>query len=443
VTSPDLAAPVEAAPPSWKRLRLKLTIRACQNGLWGEEPDGVNDVAVVRVADFDRAGRRVRPEIPTLRSVEPHKLRARLLQAGDLLIEKSGGGEGQPVGTVVTFDGGLKAICSNFVARMPVRSGFDSRFLCYLHASLYFARVQTKSIKQTTGIQNLDSDSYLNEVVALPAFEEQRRIAEFLDRKTAAIDVLINKKKQLIELLQEKRHSVITQAVTKGLDPTVPMKESGVEWLGAIPAHWEALALKYSVVDVIDCKNRTPDYVEESRYAVVRTPNVRDGQFVINELLYTDNTGYIEWTRRGIPSSGDVLFTREAPAGEACLVPSSPLVCLGQRMMLFRIGSQGRLVDADFVLFSVYGPQVQEVVRSESMGSTVTHLRVDQVRNLPFLVPPADEQRAIGTFLRRETGHIDGLIARIRVGNEQLVEYRQALISAAVTGQLDPSKKAA
>jgi type I restriction enzyme S subunit len=226
-------------PVHWKLMRLKWTISGCFNGIWGDEADGgPDDLICVRVADFDRVGFRVNLEQPTLRSVTDRERKFRLLHHDDLLIEKSGGGDLQPVGAVVQYDQDATAVCSNFVARMPVQSGNDTRFLAYFHAHLYRGRVNERSIKQTTGIQNLDSGSYLSELIGSPPLAEQQTIAAFLDRETARIDALIEKKRRFIELLQEKRAALISHAVTRGLDPTVPLKDSGIEWLGQIPAHW-------------------------------------------------------------------------------------------------------------------------------------------------------------------------------------------------------------
>ena len=232
-------------PAHWKVNRLRATVKGCQNGVWGEEADDVDGIICVRVADFDRVQFRVSLDHPTLRSIDPSLAQSRQLRKRDLLIEKSGGGAKQPVGAVVMYDHGEPAVCSNFVARMPVADVCDPRYLTYLHAALYAARINTRSIKQSTGIQNLDGESYLNEPVGLANRREQRAIADFLDRETAKIDALVEKKKRLIELLQEKRTALITRAVTRGLDPNVPMKDSGVEWLGEIPAHWEVKKLGY------------------------------------------------------------------------------------------------------------------------------------------------------------------------------------------------------
>jgi type I restriction enzyme S subunit len=144
-------------PAQWDLKRLRSTLTSCQNGVWGQEPDGIHDVICVRVADFDRVRFRVDLVDHTIRSIAPSVLAARGLHSGDLLLEKSGGGENQPVGAVVLYDHTAPAVCSNFVARVTVAEGHDARFLTYLHAALYAMRVNTRHIKQSTGIQNLDS----------------------------------------------------------------------------------------------------------------------------------------------------------------------------------------------------------------------------------------------------------------------------------------------
>lgn len=136
-------------PAHWELRRLGATVTSCQNGVWGEDPDGLHDVPCVRVADFDRLAFRVNFVEPTLRSIEPRLVETRGLRAGDLLLEKSGGGESQPVGAVVLYDHQAPAICSNFIARMTVAAGFDPRFLTYFHAAFYAARLNTRSSNRT------------------------------------------------------------------------------------------------------------------------------------------------------------------------------------------------------------------------------------------------------------------------------------------------------
>lgn len=232
-------------PSHWSIDRAKWSVTSCQNGIWGSDPDGDNDLACIRVADFDRQSLRVSTKKLTMRSISEKDRRSRLLEAGDLLLEKSGGGEQQLVGAVVEFNQPFPAVNSNFIARMVASEDTYSRYLVYVHSHLYAGRVNFRSIKQTTGIQNLDSQAYLDEPIAYPPMDEQQAIARFLDFKTAQIDALIAKKHALLDKLAEKRTALISHAVTKGLDSSVQMKSSGVAWLGEIPISWRAKRLRF------------------------------------------------------------------------------------------------------------------------------------------------------------------------------------------------------
>ena len=167
-----------AVPEHWEVRRLGTSVHGCINGIWGNDPNGREDLPCVRVADFDRARLRVRLAKPTLRAVAPGERKRRLLKKSDLLLEKSGGGDLQPVGVVMLYDHDIEAVCSNFVARMPVSARCNSSYLTYLHSHLYAIRLNVRSIKQTTGIQNLDSSSYLGEPVAFPPLAEQAAIVQ-------------------------------------------------------------------------------------------------------------------------------------------------------------------------------------------------------------------------------------------------------------------------
>ena len=235
-------------PSHWKISRLKHSIKSATNGIWGSDVDEDNEndgVVCIRVEDFTRKNLRVSLEKLTRRKVSDSEFQSRKLSSGDLLLEKSGGGDNQLVGQVVLFEYDIPAVCSNFLARLKVADDFDSSFLNYVHASFYALKINYKHIKQTTGIQNIDGNSYLSELFAHPDLTEQKRVVEFLDRTTTDIDRAISQKQRLIELLQEQKAIVINQAVTKGLNPKVPMRDSRIEWLGEIPKHWIVGKLKY------------------------------------------------------------------------------------------------------------------------------------------------------------------------------------------------------
>ncbi|MEI6705888.1 MAG: restriction endonuclease subunit S [Methylococcales bacterium] len=270
-----------------------------------------------------------------------------------------------------------------------------------------------------------------------PTTQEQTAIANFLDRETSHIDELSKEKQRFIELLKEKRQALISHAVTKGLNPTVKMKNSGIAWLGEIPEHWIKTPIKYVLKGIIDTEHKTVTFFDEGEYLVVRTTNIKNGKLLIDGAKYTDYTGYIEWTKRGKPQSGDIMFTREAPAGEACLVPEDINLCMGQRTVLMKVNH--KLLESNYGLFSIYGGLAAEFIQALSQGTTVIHFNMSDINNIPILLPPIEEQNQIANYLNQQTQKIDALITETQNSINLLKEHRAALISAAVTGKIDIS----
>jgi type I restriction enzyme S subunit len=168
---------------------------------------------------------------------------------------------------------------------------------------------------------------------------------------------------------------------------------------------------------------------------VVRTTNIRHGRFDMRGSYPTDKRNFDIWTQRGAPRLGDVFFTREAPAGEACLVPDLPNLCMGQRMMYFRPAPDS--LDARFLVHSIYGPVVRTYVEHACNGSTVGHLRLGQVSSMPLLWCPLDEQIRILNFIDRNTASLDVVIGQAEREIALMREYRTRLVADIVTGQLD------
>lgn len=172
---PRLVPRRRAEGPGWRKLRLKNTVGRPLAGDWGDEPRGDDtDTLCVRVADFDYGRGGLKTAIPTVRSFDPGRRQPRELRRGDLLLEKSGGGDQQPVGRVVMVDREPErpTVCSNFIARLRPRSWFESRYLCYLHRTIYSSGGVSLAVKQTTGIQNLDLEHYLSTIASIPPLDE-------------------------------------------------------------------------------------------------------------------------------------------------------------------------------------------------------------------------------------------------------------------------------
>lgn len=271
--------------------------------------------------------------------------------------------------------------------------------------------------------------------ILFPPKPEQQQIAAFLDWKTSQIDALIAKKQTLLQKLKEKRLAVITQAVTKGLNPDAPMRDSGIAWLGEVPSHWETLPIKHLLKAILDTEHKTCPYFEDGEYLVARTPNIRNGKLEVEGGRFTDAAGYKEWTARGKPLPGDILFTREAPAGEACIVPDEPPLCIGQRVVLFRTDAEK--IDSRFAIYSLYGGAARTFIEMHSLGSTVAHFNMSEIAMIPMLVPPVAEQAKIADELDLATKRMDSMIDNAESAITRLTEYRSALITAATTGKID------
>jgi type I restriction enzyme S subunit len=429
-------------PAGWEIRRLRFTVTSCQNGVWGDEPDGLHDVACVRVADFNRIAFTVDVTEPTLRSIDPAVLAARGLRTGNLLLEKSGGGESQPVGAVVLFDHQMPAVCSNFVARVTIADGHDPRYQTYLHAALYAQRINTRHIKQSTGIQNLDSSSYLNEATGLPPEPEQRTIAAFLDRETARIDALVAKKERLIELLQEQRRALIIRAVTKGLDPHVPMKDTGVEWLGKIPAHWEVNRTKFAarLRSGHTPSRQHPEYWQDCTipwFSLADVWQIRDGQieYVYETAEKISELGLANSAARLLPK-GTVILSRTASVGFAAILGVD--MATTQDFVNWVCGPTLR---PEFLLY-IFRSMAHEF-RRLTMGSTHQTIYMPDVGGFSTPIPPVPEQDRIVALIRKETVRIDTLVTKVRDAIDRLEELRTALISAAVTGKIDVREEVA
>lgn len=417
--------------------RLKYAVEACANGVWGDEPNGEDDLVVVRVADFDREKGVVSlGDVPTVRAIPESARNRRVLAPGDLLLEKSGGGEQQPVGNVVLFRDTCPAVCSNFVARMPVKADCDSRYVAYVFRSLYAEGRNVPHVKQTSGIQNLDSESYLNEVAWLPPKPDQERIANFLDEQTARIDALIAEKERLVKRLSELRYSTISWAVTGGLHLNKGTCKTGHPFIPELPSGWQLGGLTKYIGPVVDYRGKTPEKVEEG-VLLVTARNIRDGLLDYRASAeYVRDDAYEEIMRRGRPEVGDVLFTTEAPLGQVANVDRTD-IALAQRVVKFR-GLTG-VLNNYFLKYWLMGDAVQSTLTTLATGSTAEGIKASKLGQIPVAVPSIDEQAEIVAFLDERRGVFDAVSNHAQEHIDRLREYRSSLISAAVTGQLDLS----
>ena len=422
-------------PVHWQKRRVKSVMDYIVNGIWGEDPVGdKNDIVCVRVADFDMLKLGISKENLTQRNINMSQQNNRMLSQNDILIEKSGGGEKQSVGRVISIDIDEKAVCSNFVGKIAIKSDeIIPRFGAYLFFSMYAIGLNRKAIKQTTGIQNLDTDNYFNEYFYTPSFEEQKDISEFLDRKTAQIDDLIAKKERMIELLKEERSAIINQAVTKGLDLRVEMKDSGIEWLGKVPKQWKVKKLKH-VADKVQT-GITPPSENASYYDDGNIDWYTPGDF--KESVQLRNS-FRKINRLAIEKGVARVF-----------LPYSVLLIgigatLGKVGIIEKLSSSNQQINAITFsdkfnpFFGVYYLQaITNTVISLSNASTLAILNQTQTKDILVLVPPLEEQGKIVQYIQSVELKHAKIVNKEQKQIDLLKEFRTALISEVVTGKID------
>ncbi len=411
-------------PDGWLRTRLKYTAETPVNGIWGNDPSGTEgDVVCVRVADFEPASGGLKEIVPTLRSVEPGLLGGRLLQRGDLLLEKSGGGELQPVGRVVMvdrdFDG--HAVCSNFVARLRPSRGFDSAYLYFLHQALYRAGLTRPSIKQTTGIQNLDGDSYLSQHVAVPALEEQQRLGHFLTVEIADIEVARAEARALASLVEERRERCLDALLGCSDDPQLRVTYA----LRGIEQGWSP-----------ECDSRL---AEDDEWGVLKVGAVNYGRFRDEQHKALPST--LAPRPQLEVRAGDILMsranTRELVGSVAYVDQTRPRLMLCDK--LYRLMPDARVVLPEYLVLALNRSSVREQLEPAATGASSSMQNISQelVRALLIPVPPIELQRerlgAAGKIIATSNKARGAATEMERL----LKERRDALISKSVTGGSD------
>lgn len=318
-----------------------------------------------------------------------------------------------------------------------VRGGQDPRFLDYMVRSdrviLYYKAFSAGVIDSRL---RLYPDTFSSLHCALPPPNEQRLIANFLDHETAKIDALIAEQKKLLALLAEKRQATISHAVTRGLDPHVPMKDSGIPWLGEVPAHWAVKPLKRVISNAKAGpfgSALTKDVYCTSGYRVYGQEQVIPGDFTRGDY-FIDDEKYAELQQYAV-MPGDILVSCVGTFGKVALVPEGihPGV-INPRLIRLRTKTD---VSARFLVTVLRSGVVFEQFSLLSRGGTMGVINIGTLSDIQVAVPPLSEQEAICRFVVGECEKVDSLVSSAKHAIGLLEQRRTALIAAAVTGQID------
>jgi type I restriction enzyme S subunit len=319
----------------------------------------------------------------------------------------------------------------------------DAKFLYYLFASGEPYRGLGKLGTQL----NLNTDTVGSIVAGFPSTAEQQEIAEFLDRETGRVDLLLGKKRELIERLQEKRTALISSTVTRGLPPAVAraaglpesltFKPSGLDWLGDIPTHWKATPLKHVVATPItDGPHTTPDFVPEG-IPFVSAEAVWGGRLHLEAIRgFISPEDHAEYSRKYAPQKGDIYVVKSGS--------TTGKIAINDLVQDFNIWSPLAAIRCDkklaysrFVFFALSSDYFQGLVQVSWSFGTQPNIGMEVLENLPVILPPIPEQAAIAAYLDKETEKLDGLVTTVEQAIERLQEYRTALITSSVTGKID------
>ncbi|MDU4255037.1 MULTISPECIES: restriction endonuclease subunit S [Pseudomonas] len=312
----------------------------------------------------------------------------------------------------------------------------DARYINYIVQGSSFRAFGAGAMTGAGGLKRVPDEFTRNFPVLLPELGEQRVIASTLDRETARIDALIEKKTRFIELLREKRQALITHAVTKGLDPNVKMKDSGMEWLGEVPEHWGVKQLKH-VVDpnssiTYGIVQAGPEY--EGGVPYIRTSDMSGDELPVSGYPLTSPEIDESYARSRV-RPGDIVMSIRASVGKCLPVPDG--LSLANLTQGTAKVSPGQSVTREFLLAFLNSSAAQAYFDLMAKGATFKEITLDALRRTPVLLPPREEQAEIDRFVALHDGHLGQLVRLSERSIELLKERRSALITAAVTGQID------
>jgi len=422
-------------PAHWEMMRLRHCLQRMSSGgtpesgraeYWSSE-EGGEAIPWVSIGDMTRSS----TVVATDRSVTRLGLESKQLEVfpvGTLLYSMYASlGKVAQLGVPAAVN---QAILALQAEPTSTDRSFLRHWLGFLEPTLgYFASSNTQENLNVAKVRSLP--------LALPPLPEQRAIAAFLDRETAKIDGLVAEQRRLIELLKEKRQAVISHAVTKGLDPKAPMKPSGVEWLGDVPAHWEVRRLVSDLEFVTSGSRGWAEHYAETGALFLRIGNLTRDSIALDladvQRVVVPAGSEGERTR---VVEGDLLFSITAFLGSVAVVPPAlEPAYVSQHVALARLRT-GRLAPrwVGFVALSCIGATWFKL---QSYGGTKVQLSLDDIRSLPISCPPQEEQVRILSWLDSTLTDLSALGLEAEAAITLLQERRSALISAAVTGQID------
>ena len=356
-----------------------------------------------------------------------------MLSEGDFLISRSG-----TVGRAYVYrpEDGTCAY-AGYLIRYALRDPESPRWLFYITKSPGFQQwLGTATIEATIG--NVNGEKYANLLVPVPPPAQRRAIADYLDRETARLDALVAVKERLLDLLAEKRRTLITQAVTRGIDSNVPLRDSGIPWLGEIPAHWKVVQLKFTSESLQTGPFGSQLHSED--YVTGGTPVVNPSHLACGRIHASEGVSVDEITADRLAvhrlNLGDIVFARRGEMGRCGVVEAENVGWLcGTGSLRARLRKNSAV---PYYLALVFAEtRISDMLAVQSVGSTMNNLNTEILGGCHVPMPPLEEQHVIVDYVDREAIRLDAIRSKTGRTIVLLKERRAVLISAAVTGRID------
>lgn len=310
-----------------------------------------------------------------------------------------------------------------------MRDNYDSNFFYYYFNAMYSNKENMLYFNQTTGIQNLKIGEYLGQLIYLPSYQEQQSISSYLDKKCAEIDKVIATQQRRIELLQELKQSTITNAVTRGLNPNVKMKDSGVEWIGEVPEHWDVTPLKrYSIIKTGTTPSTKNDSYYESEDVNWFTPSDFSNYLLEESNRKLSSIAKNEGACKIFPPKTIYMIGIGGTIGKIATCESE--ASANQQINAIIVNNQAYYKFIGYCLIS----QKEEIILSANTV-TLPIINQDITGSLFITVPPLSEQQSISSYIDKKCSEFDSTIAKAQRQIGLLQEYKQSLITEVVTGK--------
>lgn len=411
-------------PEHWEVKKMKYCVDLINGYSFKPEQYTTDGTPVVRIGDIDG-----NVDLENAKKVDSEllaTLKDFIIKKGDILLALTGA----TIGKSALFNTEELAFLNQRVGILRTKTATNKQYIRYVIMSNIFREFVDLycggSAQENIGKAQLD-----NYFIQLPPFPEQTSIANYLDTKTTEIDQTIADKEALINLYEEEKKALINEAVTKGLNPTIKLKPSGIDWLGDIPEHWEVKKLKY--LGIIKYGLGQPPKEKEEGLPLIRATNIERGIITENNLIFVDPDD-IPYERDPVLKENDIIVVRSgAYTADSAIIPKKYEGAITGYDMVFRPNK----VVPQFIAYCFLS---NYVLNNQLVPLTIRaaqpHLNREELGDTMILFPPLQEQTAIVQYIETETANINEKITLAKQEIELLKEFRQALIFEAVTGKI-------